>query len=169
MARIAFVLADDFEDAEFKDPYDRVTAAGHDVTVIGMEKGAEVAGKKGRERFVIEADASMVDANDFDALVVPGGYSPDHLRMDDGIVAFTREMGRAGKPVAFICHAGSLLIEADLVRGRRVTSWPSIRTDLANAGADWIDEEVVEDANLISSRNPDDLPAFGDAILRRLS
>jgi protease I len=88
--------------------------------------------------------------------------------MNDGIVELVRTIGEAGKPVAFICHAGSLLIEADLVRGRRVTSWPSIKTDLVNAGASWEDAEVVEDGNLISSRNPDDLPAFNEAIARRL-
>ncbi len=94
--------------------------------------------------------------------------SPSGSITDDRVVAFVREMGESGKPLAFICHAGSLLIEADLVRGRRVTSWPSIRTDLINAGAEWVDAEVVEDGNLISSRRPDDLAAFGEAILRRL-
>jgi protease I len=168
MARVAFALADDFEDSEFKEPYDRLGAAGHKLTVIGKEKGAEVKGKKGRETVVIDADPDQVSAHDFDALVVPGGYSPDKLRTDDRVVAFVREMGESGKPLAFICHAGSLLIEADLVRGKRVTSWPSIKTDLVCAGADWIDAEVVEDGNLISSRKPDDLPAFCEAILRRL-
>lgn len=166
--RIAFVLADDFEDSEFKRPYDRLSEAGHDLTVVGMEKGAEVTGKKGKERFVIDADPEMVDPADFDALVVPGGYSPDKLRIDDRIVSFVRAMAESGKPVAFICHAASLLIEADQVRGRRVTSWPSIKTDLINAGAEWVDAEVVEDGNLISSRKPADLPAFTEAILRRL-
>jgi protease I len=168
MASIAFVLADDFEDSEFKEPYDRLGAAGHDITVIGTEKGAEVKGKKGRERFVTEADPSMVDPGDFDALVVPGGFSPDKLRTDEAVVDFVRTIAESGKPVAFICHAGSLLIEADAVRGRRVTSWPSIKTDLENAGAEWVDAEVVEDGNLISSRNPGDLPAFCEAILRRI-
>jgi protease I len=109
-----------------------------------------------------------VSAGDFDALVVPGGYSPDKLRTDDKVVALVRDIGTADKPVAFICHAGSLLVEADLVRGRRLTSWPSIKTDLVNAGADWVDAEVVEDGNLISSRKPDDLPAFCEAILKRV-
>ena len=168
MARIAFVLADDFEDSEFQQPYDRLGAAGHELIVIGMEKGAEVKGKKGKVTFVTEADPDQVSADEFDALVVPGGYSPDKLRTDDRIVSFVQEMDDADKPIAFICHAGSLLIEADLVRGRRVTSWPSIRTDLINAGAEWTDAEVVEDGNLISSRNPDDLPSFCEAIRLRL-
>jgi protease I len=168
MAKIAFVLGDDFEDSEFRQPYDRLQAAGHEVTVIGTEKGAEVKGKKGKETFVIDAGPDQVDAGEFVALVVPGGYSPDKLRTDQQVVDLVRDIGNADKPVAFICHAGSLLIEADLVRGRRVTSWPSIKTDLVNAGADWVDAEVVEDGNLISSRHPGDLPAFCEAILRRL-
>ena len=168
MAKIAFVLADDFEDSEFKVPYDRLREAGHDVTVVGTEKGRTVKGKKGKESFSIDAAVGDVSADDFDALVVPGGYSPDKLRTDEGIVAFTAKLFGANKPVAAICHAPSLLIEGDLVDGRTVTSWPSIRTDLVNAGASWEDREVVEDGNLITSRNPDDLPAFCDALLKRL-
>ena len=169
MARVAFVLGPDFEDSEFRVPYDRVTAAGHDVTVVGLEKGAEVAGKKGKERFTIEATPDMVDAGEFDALVIPGGYSPDKLRVNDGIVRFVRAIGEAGKPVAAICHAGSLLVDTELADGKTVTSWPSIRRDLENAGAEWVDREVVEDENLITSRKPDDLDAFTKALLDRLS
>ena len=169
MARVAFVLENDFEDSEFRVPYDRLTKAGHDVTVVGTEKGKEVKGKKGKETFSIEATADMVSPDEFDALVVPGGWSPDKLRMDEGIVAFVAAFGRESKPVAAICHAGSLLVDADLVDGATVTSYPSIRRDLENAGADWVDQEVVEDGFLITSRNPNDLPAFCDAILRRLT
>ena len=169
MARIAFVLENDFEDSEFKVPYDRLTAAGHDVTVVGTEKGKQVGGKKGKESFTIEATTDMVSPEEFDALVIPGGYSPDKLRMNDGVVAFVAAFGRESKPVAAICHAGSLLVDADLVDGATVTSWPSIRRDLENAGAEWVDREVVEDGFLITSRKPDDLDAFCDAILRRLS
>ena len=168
MARIAFVLANDFEDSEFRVPYDRVVAAGHEVTVIGKEKGETVAGKKGKESYTTEAAPHDVDPGTFDALVVPGGYSPDKLRTDPAIVDLVRKVSDAGKPVAAVCHAGSLLIEARLVKGRRVTSWPSIRTDLENAGADWVDEQVVEDGNLITSRKPDDLEAFSSALLARL-
>ena len=169
MAKVAFVLADDFEDSEFAVPYQRVTGAGHEALVIGKEKGQEVKGKRSRETFVIEATADQVDAAEFDALVVPGGYSPDKLRTDPGIVALVKAIDDAGKPIAFICHAGSLLVEADIVRDRTVTSWPSVKTDLINAGANWVDREVVEDANLISSRRPDDLDAFTAALLARLS
>jgi deglycase len=160
MAKAAFVLADDFEDSEFKVPYDKLKAAGHEVVIIGTEKGKPVKGKKGKETATIEATPDEVDPAQFEALVIPGGYSP--------IVDFVRKVAAADKPVAAICHAGSLLIEADLVDGRRVTSWPSIRTDLENAGARWEDAEVVQDANLITSRKPDDLDAFTNALLARL-
>src|SRR5438477_6693687 len=168
MAKVAFVLGADFEDSEFKVPYDRIREAGHKVTVVGSET-KEVKGKKGKEKFTPEATPNDVSADQFDAVVIPGGYSPDHLRTDDGIVALVQKVNGADKPVAAICHAGSLLVEADAVRGKRVTSWPSIRTDLVNAAAEWVDYEVVVDGNLITSRKPDDLPAFTDAILSRLA
>ncbi|MEN3314681.1 MAG: protease [Acidimicrobiaceae bacterium] len=168
MANVAFVLADDFEDSEFRVPYDRIRDAGHQVTVIGLEAGKEVKGKKGDETFTPETTADQVSAADFDALVIPGGYSPDKLRTDQGVVKFVEGVFSADKPVAAICHAGSLLVEADAVRGRTVTSWPSVRTDLVNAGAEWVDRQVVEDGNLITSRKPDDLDAFTSTVLARL-
>jgi protease I len=169
MAHVAFVLADDFEDSEFKVPYDRVVDAGHQAVVIGTERDAKVTGKKGDVTQAIEATPEQVVVNDLDALVVPGGYSPDKLRTDGEIVSLVKHMVMGDKPVAFICHAGSLLIEAGVVDGRRMTSWPSIRTDLVNAGAEWVDEEVVEDGNFISSRHPGDLDAFTSALLARLT
>lgn len=169
MARVAFVLADDFEDSEFKVPYDRLREAGHEVSVVGTDAGREVAGKRGRERVRIETTANQVDPGTVDALVVPGGWSPDRLRNDEGVVSFVRAVFNDGKPVAAICHGGSLLIEADVVDGMTLTSWPSIRTDLVNAGAEWEDRSVVEHDNLITSRKPDDLDVFCDALLKRLS
>jgi protease I len=168
VAKVAFVLADDFEDAEFQLAYDRISEAGHQVMVIGLEAGKEVHGKKGKASFTLEASPDEVNPADFDALVIPGGYSPDKLRTSAGVVKFVKGVFEGDKPVAAICHAGSLLVEADVVRGRTVTSWPSIRTDLINAGAEWVDREVAEDRNLITSRKPDDLDAFVDAVLRRL-
>jgi protease I len=168
MARIAFVLDDDFEDSEFRVPYDRLRAAGHEVVIVGLGKGKQLHGKKGKETVAVEKAADEVRGEDFDALVVPGGYSPDHLRTSLDAVRFTRHVYQAGKPVAAVCHGPWMLIEAEAIDGRTVTSWPSIKTDLINAGARWVDREVVEDGNVITSRNPGDLEAFSAAILRRL-
>jgi protease I len=164
MARIAFVLGQDFEDSEFRKPYDRLRAAGHTVEVVGAKAGETVTGKQGKEHVRIEAAAGDRDPASYDALVIPGGYSPDHLRIDQGVVAFVQEMVRAGKLIAAVCHGPQLLIEADAVRGKTITSWPSVRTDLKNAGATWVDREVVVDGKLITSRKPADLAAFTDAI-----
>jgi protease I len=164
MARIAIVLGPDFEDSEFDVPRSTLQERGHDVMVVGVSTDEQLTGKRGDVTVDVDRAVSDVDLGQVDALVIPGGYSPDHLRTDEAMVRFVRDVAGRGVPVAAICHAGSLLIEADLVEGRTVTSWPSIRTDLVNAGAAWVDEEVVVDGNLITSRNPDDLDAFVDAI-----
>jgi len=168
VARIAMLLDDLFEDAEFRVPYDRLRKAGHEVVVVGKEAGKEVAGKQGKEKVTTERASRDVSVDDFDAVVIPGGYSPDHLRTDIKMVGLTREAFLRGKPLAAVCHAPWMLVEADVADGHTVTSWPSIKTDLINAGARWVDREVVEDGNLITSRNPGDLEAFSDAILRQL-
>ena len=168
MARVAFIVANDFEDSEFREPYERLRRAGHEVTVIGSEAGTPLQGKKGKEKIVPDTSIDRVSTSDFDALVIPGGYSPDRLRMDRRMVDFTRGFFDEGKTVAAVCHAPWMLVEADIVRNRTVTSWPSIRTDLVNAGAKWVDQEVAEDGPLITSRKPADLPAFSAAILHRL-
>ena len=168
MAKIAVVLSDDFEDSEFRVPVDRLTSEGHQVTVLGSKSGVTVKGKKGKESVRIEASAKERKASEFDGLLIPGGYSPDHLRTDEAIVGLVRDFAKAGKPIAAVCHGPQLLIEADLVRGKTVTSWPSVRTDLKNAGAHWVDKQVVQDGVLITSRKPDDLEAFSDALLKAL-
>ncbi len=168
MARVALLLDEMFEDSEFRVPYDRLRAAGHEVVVVGREAGKQVAGKRGKERVTTEVAAADVSAAEFDAVVIPGGYSPDRLRMDVKMVGLTRETFVQGKPLAAVCHAPWMLVEADVADGRTVTSWPSIKTDLINAGARWVDREVVEDGNLITSRKPEDLEAFSEAILRQL-
>jgi protease I len=162
-------VGEDFEDAELTEPRTALTEAGHHVVMIGARKGQRVHGKRGEATAAIECAAADVDPDDFDALVIPGGYSPDHLRMNMDAVRLTRTMALVNKPVAAVCHAPSLLIEADLVDDRMVTSWPSVKTDLLNAGARWIDREVVVDGNIITSRNPGDLPAFSDAILQAIA
>lgn len=167
MARVAFIVDDLFEDSEFLDPFDRMRKAGHEPVVVGRASGKEITGKKGAKATIDKA-STEVSADEFDALVIPGGYSPDKVRTDENLVALTRDMHAAGKPVAAICHAGWVLAEADIVRGKSVTSYHSIRTDLTNAGANWMDKEVVEDGNLITSRHPGDIPAFCDAVLKHL-
>jgi protease I len=164
MARIAFVLGQDFEDSEFRKPYDGLRAAGHIVEVLGAKAGETMTGKQGKEYVRIEAAAADRDPASYDALVIPGGYSPDHLRTDESVVAFVREMVRSGKLIAAVCHGPQLLIEADAVRGKTITSWPSVVTDLKNAGATWVDREVVIDGKMITSRKPADLTAFTDTI-----
>lgn len=168
MARVMFIVASDFEDSEFRVPYDQVLQAGHEAVIVGVEAGKQLKGKKGKEILTAERAAKEVSANEFDALVIPGGYSPDRLRMSPEMVELVRDFFEAGKPIATICHGGWMLAEADILDGRTVTSWPSIRTDLINAGANWVDQEVVEDGNLITSRKPDDLNAFSAALLRQL-
>jgi protease I len=168
VARIAMLLDDMFEDSEFRIPYDRLRKAGHEVVVVGKEAGKQVTGKQGKEKIATDRASGDVSADEFDAVVIPGGYSPDHLRTDIKLVGLTRETYLRGKPLAAVCHGPWMLVEADVADGHTLTSWPSIKTDLINAGARWVDREVVEDANLITSRNPGDLEAFSDAILRQL-
>jgi protease I len=169
MARIAFLLENDFEDVEFQVPYDRLVESGHDVVVLGVHDGARLHGKKQIADVDVDFLAAEADPGEYDAIVIPGGYSPDKLRMDDAVVTFVKSYARTGKPIAAVCHGPSLLIDAELVKGKKIASWPSIRKDLENAGATWVDQPVVEDGSLITSRNPDDLQAFSDAILKRLN
>ena len=169
MARIAFIVANDFEDSEFRVPYEQAKQAGHEPVIIGLEAGKQLKGKKGQEVITVERAVKDVQAKDFQALVVPGGYSPDHLRADTAMVGFVRDLFEADKPIAAICHGPWMLVEADIVEDRTVTSFKSIKTDLLNAGARWVDREVVEDGNLITSRKPDDLKAFCAALLRQVS
>ncbi len=169
MARVAFIADDLFEDRELRIPWDRIREAGHEVVLVGLDKGKRIEGFRKEEAFTTDARAADVTADEFDALVIPGGYSPDKLRMDIDVVRLVRNMFTAGKPVAAVCHGPWMLVEADALDGRTVTSWPSLKTDLINAGARWVDREVVEDENLITSRKPEDLEAFTNAVLRRLA
>ena len=169
MARIAFVLGEDFEDSEFRKPYDALKQAGHQIDVLGAKGVEKVKGKKGKEEVTLDGAVTDKDPASYDALVIPGGYSPDHLRMDKDVVRFVGAIARADKLIAAVCHGPQLLIEADAVEDRTMTSWPSVHTDLVNAGAKWVDKEVVIDGHLITSRKPDDLPAFSKAILDQLA
>lgn len=169
MARVAFIADDLFEDSELRIPWDRVRQAGHEVVLVGLERGKKIQGKRQKESFTTDVAAKDVRAEEFDAIVVPGGYSPDCLRTSIDMVRLVRGVFTAGKPVAAVCHGPWMLVEADALDGRTVTSWPSLKTDLINAGARWVDREVVEDENVITSRNPGDLEAFSATILKHLA
>jgi len=165
---VAFLLTDGYEDSELTEPWKAVEDAGGTPVLVSPRAG-EVAGEKGHSQKV---DRAVTDAavEDFDALVLPGGVgNGDKLRMEDDAVDFVRGFFEQHKPVAVICHGGWILTDADVVDGRRMTSYPSLRTDLVNAGADWVDEEVVVDHGLVSSRNPGDLPAFCAKLLEEVA
>jgi protease I len=153
-----------FEDVEATYPYYRMLEAGATVELIGTKADAAVKGKKGEELRTDNAAADLI-ADDLDLLVIAGGYGPDKLRTDPGVQKLVREMDEAGKPIAFICHAGWVPVSAGIVDGRRVTSHPAIADDMRNAGAEWDDAEVIVDGSLVSSRRPADLPAFMRAVI----
>jgi protease I len=165
--RIAVLLENQYEDKEFWIPWYRMKEEGAEVVSVGPEP-VTYAGKSGIPA-AAEKGIAEVSPSDFDAVIVPGGYAPDLMRRNRKMVDFVTEMDRAGKVVAAICHAGWMLVSADMLKGRRATSFFSIRDDMVNAGADWVDEEAVRDGNLITSRNPDDLPAFCRTIIAALS
>lgn len=164
--RVAMVLAGNFEDVEATDPKEALEQAGATVTVIGTEKGM-IDGKKGASLEATETFDS-VKPDDFDMLVIPGGGSPENLRIHDGAVKFTREFTESGKPVGSICHGPQLLISANVVGGRTLTAVKKIRDDITNAKGNYVDEALVIDGNLITSRVPDDLPVFNDALVKSL-
>ena len=161
-SKILIIATDGFEDSELLEPRKRLIEAGADVTLASLES-EEIKGDNGA---AITPDCTIEDVaiDRFDALLLPGGTkNPDKLRMEAKVVDLVRRFVESGKPVGAICHAPWLLAEADVIRGRTVTGWPSIRTDLRNAGATVVDQEAVTDGNLVTSRNPDDIPAFTDA------
>jgi protease I len=168
MKKIAALLADMFEDVEFNRPAEAFIAAGHLVVAVGLAKGETVTGKAQGTRVPIAAAIKDVSVEDFDALFIPGGYSPDKLRAHPEPVAFVRKFVVSGKPVLGICHAAQLLITARVIKGRRITGYVSIIQDIKNAGAQFVDEPVVEDGNLLFSRDPRDIPAFIAASLKKL-
>lgn len=168
MAKVATVMTDLFEDVEFTSPRDAIVEAGHEVVVIGPEKGTTVAGKQGEA----EVDLGIDDANpeDYDALLIPGGYSPDSLRGDERFLDFVRHFSDEQKLIFSICHAPQLLVNADVLRGKDATSVSQVGVDVKNAGGNYIDQAVViDDSGLISSRTPDDLPDFNKAIVDALN
>jgi protease I len=170
--RIAFLATDMVEQVELTEPWKAVQQAGGTPELLSLEEG-EIQGFEHYDKAeTFPVDRTVVDASpdDYDGLVLPGGVgNPDTLRMDDGAVEFVKSFVDAGKPVAVICHGPWTLVEADVVRDRKLTSWPSLKTDIRNAGGNWVDEEVVVDGNITSSRKPDDLPAFCSTLVAELA
>lgn len=164
--RVAMVLATNFEDVEATDPKAYLEGLGAEVTVIGIERG-RIEGKKG-DSLVADATFGEVSPDDFAMLVIPGGGSPENLRIHDPAVEFTRRFVESGKPVASICHGPQLLISAKVVEGRTLTAVNKIRDDIVNAGGRYVDEALVEDGNLITSRVPGDLSVFDEALAKAL-
>lgn len=167
-ARVAILIEDLYEDAELTSPRDALLAAGAQVDIVGPLSGRTYVGKLG-DAVTADLDAGSARAADFDAIVVPGGYAPDKMRMRHAMVDLVRDAFAAGKPVAAICHGPQLLINANVLKGRTLTCWPSIAVDVKNAGGRYVDKPVVEDGNLITSRKPDDLPRFNEALIRQVA
>jgi protease I len=165
--RIAVLVADLYQEMEVWYPLLRFREDGAETLAVGAEAGTTYASKKG---YPVVADQSIakVSARDFDAVVIPGGWAPDTLRQDERMLSFVRDMDKAGKIVAAICHAGWVLCSADILRGRKATCFRAIKDDVIHAGARYVDEEVVVDGNLITSRVPTDLPAFCREIVKAL-
>ncbi|MHA1758175.1 MAG: type 1 glutamine amidotransferase domain-containing protein [Promethearchaeota archaeon] len=164
--RIAIFVEDLYEEFELWYPYYRMKEEGAEVSIVGPR----IDTFKGKSGIPAKADNSIYDikSDDYDALIIPGGYSPDRMRRNQRMVEFVKEMYDKGKIVAGICHGGWMLASANIVKGKKITSFFSIKDDLINAGAKWIDKEVVQDGNIITSRKPDDLPAFCRTIIEAL-
>jgi deglycase len=169
--RVAFLATDGVEQIELTEPWTAVESEGGKPELVSLERG-EVQGFDHLDKdqtFAVDRTVADASSDDYDGLVLPGGVAnPDFLRTDEDAVRFVRSFFEAGKPVAAICHAPWTLVEADVVRGRTLTSWPSLRTDIRNAGGEWVDEEVHVDQGLVTSRKPDDLPAFCDKLVEEI-
>jgi protease I len=166
--RVAVLVERDFEDSEFTEIVRAMNDAGVKVVVVGSGSQKSYRGRRGKSRAVVDITADKVKVEEFDAIIIPGGYAPDRMCVHQPMVDLVRKADDLGRIVAAICHGPQLLISAGVIKGRRVTSWPSIEVDLVNAGAQWVDEAVVQDGNVITSRKPSDLPRFNRAILRAL-
>ncbi len=169
--RVAFLATDGVEQVELTEPWRAVEEAGGKPELVSLEEG-QIQGFDHLDKadtFDVDTTVADADASSYDGLVLPGGVANgDFVRADEDAVAFVRAFFEAGKPVGVICHGPWVLVEADVLRGRTITSYPSVKTDLRNAGAEWVDEEVVVDAGLVSSRNPDDLPAFCEKVVEEI-
>ncbi len=166
--KVAILAADMFERVELEEPRKALEDAGAETEIVSLEDG-EIQGFDHfdpADTVKVDKTVEEVSADDYDALLVPGGVgNPDLLRGDENAVAFVRAIHEAGKPIAVICHGPWILVESGIVRGKKVTSWPTLQTDIRNAGGEWVDEEVVVDGNVVTSRKPDDIPAFNEKML----
>lgn len=167
--KIACVLADGFEDSEFKEPYEALKKAGHEITILGIKSGEELTGAKKGEKVTTEKAITDVKPEDFRALLIPGGHSPDKLRANDDVVQFVQHFYDLGRLIMAICHGPQLMLAADRYKGYKITAWKTVQADLNKAGADVVDTEVVADGQMITSRQPEDIPAFIDASLKALN
>ncbi len=170
--KVAILVTDGFEQVEMTKPREALNEAGAETKIVSIKSG-KIQGvnhdEKG-DKFDVDLTLGEARADDFDALLIPGGLmNPDAMRQEESAIAFVRGFFEAGKPVAVICHGPQVLINADLVRGRTMTSWPALQVDMKNAGANWVDEEVVVDNGLVSSRNPDDIPAFNQKMIEEFA
>jgi len=170
--KVAFLAADMFEEVELTEPWKALEQAGAELELVSLKDG-EVQGFNHYDKagsFKVDKSVEEASANDYDGLVLPGGVgNPDNLRQDENAVKFVRDFFEQGKPVGAICHAPWTLVEAAVVRGRTLTSFPSLQTDIRNAGGNWVDEEVVVDSGLVTSRKPDDIPAFNSKIVEEFA
>ncbi len=166
--RIAILAEEDFEDFEFMESSRALREVGARVIVVGSGSRETYNGRRGKVTVRVDATADQICPADFDAVIIPGGYAPDNMRMYPTMIDLVKIAYGMGKVIAAICHGPQLLISAGMIKGRKVTSWPSLAVDLRNAGADWVDEPVVQDDNLITSRKCSDLPRFNRAIILAL-
>ena len=166
--RIAILAEQDFEDVELMEPLKAMKEAGAQIFIVGSGSQTSYQGKRGKITIKVDIDADKVRAEDFDAVIIPGGYAPDKMRLHQPMIDLVRKAHDLGKVIAAVCHGPQLLISAGIVSGRRLTSWPSVAIDLKNAGAIWVDEPLVKDGNIITSRRPSDLPLFNRAIIQAL-
>ncbi len=168
MKKILIMLEKGVEDSEFIYPYYRFQEEGYKMDIVAPKAKTEYIGKRGGP-FFSEFSPDEINVDDYDAVIIPGGQAPDRMRIHPNLVTIVKQANSKGKVIAAICHGPQMLIEADIVRGKTATSWPSVRTDLRNAGAKVVDEAAVVDGNLVTSRSPDDLPEFCKATIKLLS
>jgi protease I len=170
--KVAIIAADMVEQVELVEPRKALDEAGATTELISIKPGEIQAFNHfdPADKFKVDKTIEEADASEYDALMIPGGVgNPDQLRADENVVSFVRDFFDSGKPIAAICHAPWVLVEAGIVRGRKVTSWPSVQTDIGNAGGDWVDQKVVVDQGLVTSRKPDDIPAFNKKMIEEFA